>query len=311
MGIVGLLKFSSFKKDVNGVSYFEQLKQGIVHFSSPEFYSNKNHRLTIAQQATEINANNINLRNNKGIASVNLGGQTLQGGVIGIKFPNQIYQKGLSPFSSLNDLNNKIQNEVNKIKKDPSYDLIIYPNKYVCLPGKQITFDKLNLEFLHDETNSTWRFSSFTFIENTDIENKRIKKFFMDKLFYRNGKRGSIALDNSGNIRPWIFIPYNIFKTKMIQGLIGDKISYYGYQNKYPYSITDIVLDPYKLLFAKDESYKSQNEFRIAYGGPNKLYKTKFNENINFNWENTIMYGTSKKELEELEIITGNKTTTE
>lgn len=300
MSILGLLKFSSFEKGSNGETYFEQLKQGKVHFSKPFDFTSEN--LSRAQQALEGSTNFVKLNNNcrESGPTFNCLGNYIKSSYCGMKFGDikNIYYENFSISPEKNDsdnlkkINQKLKKVIESEKNKKRFDIIAYPHHFKKNKNC-FTFNSIKFEFLNVNDNATWHLASFT-----SIDSKPDAKFISDLLDH-GGPKGSIAYNNDGEFRSWVFIPYAEFKRCISQfnGLTYGKVSYYT-ENTYPYNTDDIILSPNKLLFAKDSNYKSQNEFRIIYGGPNESFKTNYTELINFNWpKESISYGTTKESL--------------
>lgn len=67
------------------------------------------------------------------------------------------------------------------------------------------------------------------------------------------------------------------------------------------YSLNDILVNPNKLLLAKDNTYKEQNEYRLIVGEPNEKFKNELPPLINFGWsESQILSGSTSESLYEL-----------
>lgn len=301
MCIAGLLKFSSFENGESGKTYFEQLKQGKVHFSKPSDFTSK--ELSKAQHALEGSTDFIQFdKKHPGAwAETQYFGEYIIGSPLGIKFGEKItnaYQEsipipiGTSDYNALKMINQKLKENIEAAKNEKKCDIIAYPPNYKKI-GNVFRFDSIKFEFLNVNNDATWHLASFTAIDskpNTE---------FINNLLDKSGPKGSIAYNNKNEFRPWVYIPYTEFKRCLshFNELTCGKVSYYT-DNTYPYNIDDITLNPNKLLLAKDRNYKSQNEFRIIYGGPNDSFKTNYTELINFNWsKESISYGTTKESL--------------
>ena len=119
MSILGLLKFSSFEKGSNGETYFEQLKQGKVHFSKPFDFTSEN--LSRAQQALEGSTNFVKLNNNcrESGPTFNCLGNYIKSSYCGMKFGDikNIYYENFSISPEKNDSDN-LKKINQKIKKD-------------------------------------------------------------------------------------------------------------------------------------------------------------------------------------------------
>lgn len=132
--------------------------------------------------------------------------------------------------------------------------------------------------------------------------NRKLKIDFLNKILDISSSKGSIAVNESGELRPWVYIPKEILfrKQSYIEKMGGGSVYYYT-KNKYPFSINSFTANPNCLLLAKDVNYKNQFEFRLITGGPNETFKNEFSPLLNLGWRKSeIGYGTKIEELQNL-----------
>lgn len=323
--ILGFLKFTDYGI-TDGISHFEQLKNGKVFFSQPNFFHENG---TKAQKDLEGQTSVLEELN--GNLAEEIIGDTSIIVPKGINFEHSEheYRKINSPFTVPSDFENfskkidsAIENgllqkilfeTVEKMKQEN--DIVIYPLLYEK-EGK-IYYDteekslrrvylpkKYKIEFTSKDSEATWRISSFTKISNDMIDDNILSNDTLRKLLEDNSEKGSIARDIEGNLRPWVYIPYDILTKSLNKYRIMHGSVHYYRNNEYPFSIEDIVVNPNHLLLAKDVSYENQYEYRAMYGGPNKLYEVCFDSPvIDLGWNiNEIKYGTTIGELINLKI---------
>ncbi|HEM5111106.1 TPA: hypothetical protein U1248_001391 [Streptococcus suis] len=318
--VVGYLKFSEHTLGADGVSYWEKLKQGELFFNNFNAYENA---ISDAQRALEGTTELIQfVEEKKNESKVIMSGPT--GDVIisiavGASFENNGHViKHLS--GAINNGGNVRYsitpegiNEQIQTMKNSSNDIILYPVRYkkpitVYRDSKFYEFydyEDMKLEIIEKST-CNWKVSCFLTICLYDLEQDgTLKKEFISSLKTKHPIRGSIALNNLDEERPWVYIPNEVMYNLMLENkdiLVGGDVRYYKSED-YPYSFNEIIANPHKILLAKDESYKEQREFRLIAGGPNDLFKGLEGDVLMYNWGQFIQYGSDLTDLEKIKLI--------
>lgn len=91
-------------------------------------------------------------------------------------------------------------------------DVVIYPSRFKIKSfnpmGKPIyDFDELTIKLVNPDA-ATWRISCFVIVYESDITPEgNLSQTFIDSLLDTSSEKGSIALDDLGRLRPWVWIP--------------------------------------------------------------------------------------------------------
>lgn len=316
MRIVGLLKFSDFKDN-----HFNQLKNGKVFFTDPQFFAKHGNEAQkdiegttgLLSEVYRFPKENQHYSNDTNIIlDTPLGVKYKDNNLefFGSSFPTS--EEQLDKMIDNGKISDRISMLVQKIKDLQHSDIVFYPQSYKKILGpfynKAIyKAQDSKIEFCNSDDDATWKISCFTAISDDDIQNDHLSNNFLNDLLNTKGPKGSIAIIN-GKLRPWVYIPYPCF-IKHVSDL-KNKIKYFGYglvkyyDKKYPFSIKDVIYTPNTLLLAKKIAFQNQHEFRVILGGPSHIHTIPFkNPLINFKWDPTeIICGNSLADLKSLNV---------
>lgn len=312
--IVGFIKFSDYIKDVGEKeNHFQQLVSGKVFFPSINLFEEKG---TEAQKAIEGSTEYTKYVNGDVVLTNAQITTTGRNYCIqcpkGVKFVDTV-NLIIGNFPMFPDyLNPKcLQTAIKEYLKKGDYDLVLVPDRFIQSGTKKengkvfdyYRFDNFKFEF-NSSLETTWRISCFTQITKSDIENGKLSSAFIKNLLNQKTAKGSIAFDDSGNFRPFIYIDVDTMREALIA-----KEFYYGtvhYYNKkkkkFTYSFNDVVGTPSLILLEKPSEYKDQKEFRIIVGGPNKEFGRLDNPLVDLFDPQMIKFGESEQELRNIEI---------
>lgn len=314
--IVGFIKFSDYIKDVGEKeNHFQQLVSGKVFFPYIKLFEEKG---TEAQKAIEGSTEytkyvNGNVTLSNSLITTNGGRKYCIQTPKGVKFVNQ---KDLivGNFPMLPDyLRPKyLQIAIKEYLEKDDYDLVLVPDRFIQSGTKEengevfdyYRFDNFKFEF-NSSLETTWRISCFTQITKSDIESGKLSSTFIKGLLNQKTDKGSIAFDDRGNFRPFIYVDVDTMKDAL-----NGKEFYYGtvhYYNKkkakFTYSFYDVVKTPSLILLEKPSEYKDQKEFRIIVGGPNKDFGRLDKPLVDLFDPQMIKSGESEQDLRNIEII--------
>ncbi|NQN91541.1 hypothetical protein HO995_06050 [Streptococcus suis] len=318
--VVGYLKFSEHTSGTDGISYWEKLKQGEIFFNRYNAYENA---ISDAQRALEGTTELIQFgeekKNKTRVEMSNSVDSIIISSAVGASFENNgVVRKQL--LGAINKQGNMrysttsagIQEQIQELKKS-SDDIILYPVTYerpVPVYKNSKFYDFYDYKDMKLEINvkqsCNWKISCFLTICLYDLDQDgTLKKEFISSLKTKHPRRGSIALNNLDEERPWVYIPNEVMYNLTLENkdiLVGGYVRYYKSED-YPYSFNEIIANPHKILLAKDESYKEQREFRLIAGGPNDLFKGLEGDILMYNWGQFIQYGSDLTDLEKIKLI--------
>ena len=204
-----------------------------------------------------------------------------------------------------------LQIAIKEYLEKEDYDLVLVPDRFIQSGTKEengevfdyYRFDNFKFEF-NSSLETTWRISCFTQITKSDIENGKLSSTFIKDLLNQETNKGSIAFDDRGNFRPFIYVDVDTMKDAL-----NGKEFYYGtvhYYNKkkakFTYSFNDVMGTPDLILLEKPSEYKNQKEFRIIAGGPNEKFGRLDNPLVDLFDPQMIEFGESEQELRNIEI---------
>ncbi|MCI2960523.1 hypothetical protein [Pediococcus pentosaceus] len=323
--IVGFLKFSDYDFEIGEPTHFQQLIEGNIFFQKISFFENNG---TQAQKDIEVSTDFNKFIANEARTEVELYERY---GLVKYTIPSIVALKYISGITvkkvhlSINSnikmvLKEKNKNYINDVVKNSDYDVIVYPDEFILKSDniyeryvengrvkfkilKDYGFANSKITFLGNDNHATWRIASFIQVTDENVEiNGKLKIDFLNKILDISSPKGSIAVNESGELRPWVYIPKEILfrKQNYIEKMGGGSVCYYT-KNKYPFSINSFTANPNCLLLAKDVNYKNQFEFRLITGGPNETFKNEFSPLLNLGWRKSeIGYGTKIEELQNL-----------
>ena len=204
-----------------------------------------------------------------------------------------------------------LQTAIKEYLKKGDYDLVLVPDRFIQSGTKKengkvfdyYRFDNFKFEF-NSSLETTWRISCFTQITKSDIENGKLSSAFIKNLLNQKTAKGSIAFDDSGNFRPFIYIDVDTMREALIaKEFYYGTVHYYDKKKKkFTYSFNDVVGTPSLILLEKPSEYKDQKEFRIIVGGPNKEFGRLDNPLVDLFDPQMIKFGESEQELRNIEI---------
>ncbi len=313
--IVGFIKFSDYIKDVGEKeNHFQQLVSGKVFFPYIKLFEEKG---TEAQKAIEGSTEYTKYVNGNVTLSNSL--ITTDGGrnyciqtPKGVKFVNQ-EDLIVGNFVMLPDyLRPKyLQIAIKEYLEKDDYDLVLAPDRFIQSGTKEengevfdyYRFDNFKFEF-NSSLETTWRISCFTQITKSDIENGKLSNTFIKDLLNQETDKGSIAFDDRGNFRPFIYVDVDTMKDALNgKGFYYGTVHYYNKKKaKFTYSFDDVIGTPDLILLEKPSEYKNQKEFRIIVGGPNKKFGRLDNPLVELFDPQMIKFGESEQELRNIEI---------
>lgn len=303
---VGFLKFTE-------PDYLITTYNGTLHFCDPLDFLKSDDK---AQKDNEGSAVNIYIKNKQ--TSADYGLIKIQS-AMRIQFNKRNFAKFYEVFPMDIDLNN-IEESVKAFnhvlisevarKNHPLYyyDLFIRPTKYnIDLGNNGISVEKAKVLF-NERSSYNGLITSFITLKRSDFrKNGTISEKLINEVVDYNNKDTSIAFlydanENKYIERPWVWIPRSemirmIEQTKQFD-LIARELLYYN--TIYPYSVNQLRSVPGLNLFAKKDSYSSQREFRLLYGGPNSDYNTlpvNNKGNYTFNWNKEVIKSGSLAQL--------------
>ena len=211
-----------------------------------------------------------------------------------------------------NYLNPKcLQTAIKEYLKKGDYDLVLVPDRFIQSGTKEengkvfdyYRFDNFKFEF-NSSLETTWRISCFTQITKSDIENSKLSSTFIKNLLNQETAKGSIAFDDSGNFRPFIYVDVDTMREALIaKEFYYGTVHYYDKKKKkFTYSFYDVIGTPSLILLEKPSEYKDQKEFRIIVGGPNKEFGRLDHPLVDLFDPQMIKFGESEQELKNIEI---------
>jgi len=312
--IVGFIKFSDYIKDVGEKeNHFQQLVSGKVFFPSINLFEEKG---TEAQKAIEGSTEYTKYVNGDVVLTNAQITTTGRNYCIqcpkGVKFVDTV-KLIIGNFPMFpNYLNPKcLQIAIKEYLKKGDYDLVLVPDRFIQSGTKKengkvfdyYRFDNFKFEF-NSSLETTWRISCFTQITKSDIENGKLSSAFIKNLLNQKTAKGSIAFDDSGNFRPFIYIDVDTMREALIaKEFYYGTVHYYDKKKKkFTYSFNDVVGTPSLILLEKPSEYKDQKEFRIIVGGPNKEFGRLDNPLVDLFDPQMIKFGESEQELRNIEI---------
>jgi hypothetical protein len=312
--IVGFIKFSDYIKDVGEKeNHFQQLVSGKVFFPSINLFEEKG---TEAQKAIEGSTEYTKYVNGDVVLTNAQITTTGRNYCIqcpkGVKFVDTV-NLIIGNFPMFPDyLNPKcLQTAIKEYLKKGDYDLVLVPDRFIQSGTKKengkvfdyYRFDNFKFEF-NSSLETTWRISCFTQITKSDIENGKLSSAFIKNLLNQKTAKGSIAFDDSGNFRPFIYIDVDTMREALIaKEFYYGTVHYYDKKKKkFTYSFNDVVGTPSLILLEKPSEYKDQKEFRIIVGGPNKEFGRLDNPLVDLFDPQMIKFGESEQELRNIEI---------
>lgn len=312
--IVGFIKFSDYIKDVGEKeNHFQQLVSGKVFFPSINLFEEKG---TEAQKAIEGSTEYTKYVNGDVVLTNAQITTTGRNYCIqcpkGVKFVDTV-NLIIGNFPMFPDyLNPKcLQTAIKEYLKKGDYDLVLVPDRFIQSGTKKengkvfdyYRFDNFKFEF-NSSLETTWRISCFTQITKSDIENGKLSSAFIKNLLNQKTAKGSIAFDDSGNFRPFIYIDVDTMREALIaKEFYYGTVHYYDKKKKkFTYSFNDVVGTPSLILLEKPSEYKDQKEFRIIVGGPNKEFGRLDNPLVDLFDPQMIKFGESEQELKNIEI---------
>ena len=308
--IVGFIKFSDFKSS-NGKAHFQELIKGNVFFQDYKWFGENG---SIAQQAEEGSASRVAFLQNRNPIYVRHDYTIFS--PVGIRYLNQKDRNLI--FIAVNFLDEldvyseekvrqKIEDECVPSLIEHKSDVVIYPSRFKIKSfnpmGEPIyDFDELTIKLVNPDA-ATWRISCFVTVYESDITPEgNLSQTFIDSLLDTSSEKGSIALDDLGRLRPWVWIPFGVLcrGIQKIKGIKSGIVKYYK-SKEYPFNKNDILVNPNKLLFAKGEEYETQKEFRLVVGEVNSQYSQVCPKRIvRFYWGSYIDHGVTLDELKNL-----------
>ncbi|WP_455145263.1 hypothetical protein [Streptococcus constellatus] len=313
--IVGFIKFSDYIKDAGEKeNHFQQLVSGKVFFPYIKLFEEIG---TEAQKAIEGSTEytkyvNGNVTLSNSLITTDRGRKYCIQSPKGVKFVNPV-DLIIGNFPMLPDyLNPKyLQIAIKEYLEKEDYDLVLVPDRFIQSGTKEengevfdyYRFDNFKFEF-NSSLETTWRISCFTQITKSDIENGKLSSTFIKNLLIQETDKGSIAFDDRGNFRPFIYVDVDAMKNAL-----NGKEFYYGTvhyydkkKEKFTYSFDDVIGTPDLILLEKPGEYKHQKEFRIIVGGPNKKFGRLDNPLVDLFDPQMIKFGESEQELRNIEI---------
>lgn len=315
--IVGFVKFSDYTKDAGeNENHFQQLVSGKVFFPSIKLFEENG---TEAQKAIEGSTEytkyvkgNVVLTTNWYTNPENPGRNYCIQCAKGVQFIDKD-NRGIGIFPMFETyLNPKcLQTAIKEYLRKENFDLVLVPDRFLQSGTqekdgrvyKNYRFDNFKFEF-NSSLETTWRISCFTQITKSDIENGKLSSTFIKNLLNQKTDKGSIAFDDRGNFRPFIYVDVDTMK----DALNGEEF-YYGTvhyydkkKKKFTYSFDDVIGTPDLILLEKPSEYKEQNEFRIIAGGPNKEFGRLDNPLVDLFDSQMIKFGESEQDLKNIEI---------
>lgn len=313
--IVGFIKFSDYIKDVGEKeNHFQQLVSGKVFFPYIKLFKEKG---TEAQKAIEGSTEytkyvNGNVTLSNSLIRTDGGRKYCIQTPKGVKFVNQ-EDLIIGNFPMLPDyLRPKyLQIAIKEYLEKDDYDLVLVPDRFIQSGTKEengevfdyYRFDNFKFEF-NSSLETTWRISCFTQITKSDIENGKLSNTFIKDLLNQETDKGSIAFDDRGNFRPFIYVDVDTMKDALNgKGFHYGTVHYYNKKKaKFTYSFDDVIRTPDLILLEKPSEYKNQKEFRIIVGGPNKKFGRLDNPLVELFDPQMIKFGESEQELRNIEI---------
>lgn len=313
--IVGFIKFSDYIKDVGEKeNHFQQLVSGKVFFPYIKLFEEKG---TEAQKAIEGSTEytkyvNGNVTLSNSLIRTDGGRKYCIQTPKGVKFVNQ-EDLIIGNFPMLPDyLRPKyLQIAIKEYLEKDDYDLVLVPDRFIQSGTKEengevfdyYRFDNFKFEF-NSSLETTWRISCFTQITKSDIENGKLSNTFIKDLLNQETDKGSIAFDDRGNFRPFIYVDVDTMKDALNgKGFHYGTVHYYNKKKaKFTYSFDDVIRTPDLILLEKPSEYKNQKEFRIIVGGPNKKFGRLDNPLVELFDPQMMKFGESEQELRNIEI---------
>ncbi len=312
--IVGFIKFSDNIKE-NGAtkSHFQELIESKVYFPKINFFEQNG---TLAQKAiegstefTKYVTENVSLT--KSYLEMESGKKYCIETPRGVKFvDNQNYITRILPMLQEHLQPEKLKEAINQYLASEDDDLVLIPDRFlkrgtIEKDGKEFDyyhFDNFKLQF-NKSLETTWRISCFTQITKKDVENGKLSKEFISEVLNQKTKKGSIAFDDKGKFRPFIFVDIDTMKEALREGFYYGSVHYYNKKKKkYNYSFYDVIGTPHVVLLEKPIEYRNQKEFRVISGEPNVEYGQLSTPLLKlFNPQN-IKYGNKKQDLYNLNI---------
>lgn len=313
--IVGFIKFSDYIKDAGEKeNHFQQLVSGKVFFPYIKLFKEIG---TEAQKAIEGSTEytkyvNGNVTLSNSLITTDVGRKYCIQSPKGVKFvdPENLEIGGFPMLPDYLHPQN-LQIAIKEYLEKEDYDLVLVPDRFIQSGTKEqngevfdyYRFDNFKFEF-NSSLETTWRISCFTQITKSDIENGKLSSTFIKNLLNQETDKGSIAFDDRGNFRPFIYVGVDTMKDAL-----NGKEFYYGtvhyYDKKkknFTYSFNDIIGTPDLILLEKPSEYKEQKEFRIIVGGPNKKFGELDNPLVDLFDPQMIKFGESEQELRNIEI---------
>lgn len=287
--------------------YWEDAKHGQLHFSDPSAFIQAEDKAKKDNEGTAINIKVKGYKSLEKLPSVNIKP------ALKIRFkpkhkaryasiyPKDVYMHDISTsmqqFRQRTLLLEQLQND---------YDLFIKPTEYCISDLKnEIRVTKANVLF-HEHSKYNGLILSLVMVKKSDLNSQgRLSQGFIQDILDRDKSTNSIAFNNS-EPRPWIWISkeelLNMIKQTSQYDLVANPVRYYN--ARYPFSFNQLRFFPGLNLFAKKDTFKSQREYRLLYGGPNEDFTSidvDQNNNYHFDFHN-INYG-RLNELENLKIL--------
>lgn len=312
--IIGFIKFSDCITDAGETeSHFQQLVSGKVFFPYIKLFEDNGTEAQKAIEGTTEYTKYVNGDVTLATASI----RTENGNYCiqcpkGVKFVNPEQSDiNIFPIEPEHLSPKPLQNAIKEYLEEENHDLALVPDRFIQSGTKEedgvvhnfYRFDNFKFEF-NSSLETTWRISCFTQITNSDIENDKLSSTFIENLLNQETDKGSIAFDDRGSFRPFIYVDVDTMKNAL-----NEKEFYYGtvhYYNKkkkkFRYSFNDIMGTPNLILLEKPSEYENQKEFRIIVGGPNEKFGQLDNPLVDlFNPEN-ITSGESEQDLRDIVI---------
>ncbi|HEM6289027.1 TPA: hypothetical protein ACGPBH_000194 [Streptococcus suis] len=314
--IIGFLKFSDYNKDDGETeNHFQQLVSGKIFFPPIKLFEGKG---TEAQKAIEGSTEYTKYVYGNGNVSLSTAMITTTGKNYCIQVPKGVKFVDkenliLDNFPMCPNYLNpaRLQTAIKEYFKSGDNDILLAPDRFIRRGDKEENgvvydyyhFDNFKLE-INSSLETTWRISCFTQITKNDIENDKLSSTFIEKLLNQETDKGSIAFDDKGDFRPFIYVDVNTMKDalKRREFYYGSVHYYDKKKKKYTYSFDDVVRTPDIILLEKPSEYKDQSEFRIIVGGPNKEFGKLDNPLVDLFDSKMIKSGESETDLKNIEI---------
>lgn len=317
--IVGFIKFSDYTQDVGEKeNHFQQLVSGKVFFPSIKLFEEKG---TEAQKAIEGSTEytkyvNGDVTLSYSLITTDMGKYCIQSPK-GVKFVNsEEFTLELLPLLPVHLRPKELQTAIKEYLEKEDYDLVLVTDRFIRSGTKvengkvfdYYRFDNFKFEF-NSSLETTWRISCFTQITKNDIEDGKLSSTFINNLLNQETAKGSIAIDDSGNFRPFIYVDVDTMREALIaKEFYYGSVHYYDNKkkkskNKFTYSFNDVVKTPSLILLEKPSEYKDQKEFRIIVGGPTKDFGRLDEPLVDLFDPQMIKSGESEQDLRNIEII--------